>query len=130
MKFKKEIEKLLKNLNKIHINEWQKTRDGKNVLWFMDRQKPSVVPDYSFDEERFGVTYEGQIIWGFDSGCSCPSPWNERPDSEQYEIKTWKEFLSSPEQAFDAGWDDECYDTLKKLLEKYVPSKRKAGSVH
>ena len=41
------------------------------VVLLLDRQKPSVIPDYSFDKERIGITREGKVVWGFDSGCSC-----------------------------------------------------------
>jgi hypothetical protein len=47
------------------------TEGGKyRVYWLINRQRPSVEPSYDFDEERFGVTLCGEIIWGFHSGCS------------------------------------------------------------
>lgn len=50
---------------------FRQTESGKyRVYWLVSRQKPSVEADYSFDEERFGITLEGHIIWGFHSGCS------------------------------------------------------------
>lgn len=118
MKFKKEIQKLIKNVSKIPDNYWTLPHYNtapelqKMVCWFMDRQKPSVQADYSFNEERFGLTRDGKIIWGFDSGCSCPSPWEDG----EYTVKTWKEFQTEPETAFDAGWEDECYATMQTIL--------------
>lgn len=118
IKFKDEIELLLSNLDKIPDGFWLRT-DGRKyqVIWFMDRQKPSVEQSYTFDEERFGITKDGRIIWGFDSGCSCPSPWSQSDyGDDNYNIKTWKEFEVESESAFDIGWDDECYNNLKDYL--------------
>lgn len=118
IKFKKEIEKLIENRHKIPDEFWVKTDGGMyRVVWFMDRQKPSVEVDYSFDEERFGLTRDGKIIWGFDSGCSCPSPWSADDFGDKnYSVKEWKEFCVSPEEAFDADWQEECYSNLNDYL--------------
>lgn len=118
IKFKQEIEKLIQNRSKIPDEFWVKTDGGMyETIWFMDRQKPSVEVCYDFDEERFGLTKEGKIIWGFDSGCSCPSPWSSVDFGDtNYLVKEWKEFVVSPEEAFDADWQDECYKNLKDYL--------------
>lgn len=118
LKFKKEIEKLIKNKDKIPDEFWVRTDGGKyRVIWFMDRQKPSVEASYSFDEERFGITQDGKIIWGFDSGCSCPSPWSQSDHGDEtYYVNDWKEFTVPVENSFDAGWEDECYNNLKDYL--------------
>lgn len=122
IKFKKEIESLIKNVKLIPESFWKETDGGKyKVIWFLNRQKPSVEQSYDFDEERFGITSEGKIIWGFDSGCSCPSPWSSADfGDENYKVKEWKEFVVSPETAFDAGWEDECYNKLLEILKKKV----------
>lgn len=118
IKFKKEIEKLIENRHLIPDEFWVMTDgDRYEVIWFMDRQKPSVEANYSFDEERFGLTKTGKVIWGFDSGCSCPSPWSQRDfGDENYQTNEWKEFLVSPEQSFDADWQDDCYSNLNDYL--------------
>lgn len=132
IKFEKEINQLLSNLDKIPEEFFIKTDGGRyEVLWFMDRQRPLIEADYSFDEERFGVTNEGKIIWGFDSGCSCPSPWSQGDHGDDsYNVKTWKEFVKGAKGLipknkdnrydegswFDEGWEDECYDNLKDYL--------------
>ena len=33
-----------------------------------------------------------------------------------YLVKTWKEFETTPEESFDKGWDDECYNNLQDYL--------------
>lgn len=129
IKFSKEINQLINNLDKIP-DEFFVNTDGRKyrVLWLMDRQKPSVEVNYDFDEERFGITRNKEIIWGFDSGCSCPSPWSQGDyGDESYQVeKTWKEFninygdkKESKEEYsdwFDVGWKDECYSNLKDYL--------------
>lgn len=118
IKFKKEIETLIENRHKIPDEFWVRTDGGTyRAIWFMDRQKPSVEADYSFDEERFGITQDGRVIWGFDSGCSCPSPWSSDDFGDtSYNVKEWKEFAVAPEEAFDADWQDECYSNLNDYL--------------
>ena len=103
-----DIDFLKKNFTKIPQGYLSTTNDGLPIVWLIDRQKPSVEADYSFDEERIGITYRGEFIWGFDSGCSCPTPWGETADAQQYKIeeKTWKEFVVSAKD-FDVNWKEE-----------------------
>jgi hypothetical protein len=118
MKYEKEIELLIKNVKNIPEEYWEKT-DGKtyDVIWFMDRQKPSIEQSYDFDEERFGITRDGKIIWGFDSGCSCPTPWSQDDFGDaNYKTSSWKEFKVKPEDAFDADWEDESYRKIEEIL--------------
>jgi hypothetical protein len=68
---KTKIETLKKALRFIPDEFFIRTDGGHyEVLWFINRQKPSVSQSYDFDEERFGLTKDGRLIWGFDSGCS------------------------------------------------------------
>lgn len=110
------ITKLVTNYKKIPIGEFTPTETEKSrlVVWILNRQKPSVEPDYSFDEERLGITHEGKIIFGFDSGCSCPSPWYDCGDSV-YTEKTWKEITDVDLQAFE-GFEVEDTKNLDRLL--------------
>lgn len=83
------------------------------VVMLLDRQKPSVVACYDFDEERIGVTKSGKVVYGFDSGCSCPSPWNDSyPDC--YSVKEWKEFILDTKN-FDEDWEKECLENLEEI---------------
>ena len=88
--------------------------EGHIVVLLVDRQKPSVEAYYDFDEERFGVNRFGDIIWGFDSGCSCPSPWwDAYPDC--YSVsKTWKEFKVNIKD-FDRDFEKEALKQFKKI---------------
>jgi len=76
---KNQILLILDNIDKIDSKYWQDLEHypDKKVIWFLNRQRPNVEADYSFDEERIGITNQREIVWGFDSGCSCPSPWIE-----------------------------------------------------
>lgn len=118
IKFKNEIESLIENISKIPEEFFIRTDGNKyRVIWFINRQKPSIEASYNFDQERFGITADGKIIWGFDSGCSCPSPWSQEDyGDDSYNLKTWKEFETTPESSFDADWEDECYNNLKDYL--------------
>ena len=71
IKFHKEIAELIRNIKKIPDEFFIRTDGGTyRVLWILNRQKPSIQTSYDFDEERFGITPDGMVIWGFDSGCS------------------------------------------------------------
>ena len=84
------------------------------VILLLDRQKPSVESCYDFDEERIGVTKTGKIIWGFDSGCSCPSPWDDSYP-ECYKVsREWKEFEINIKE-FDKDWEKECQEKFEKI---------------
>ncbi len=117
-KLKESVEKLIENRHKIPDEFWVRT-DGRmyETIWFMDRQKPSIEQSYDFHEERFGLTRDGKIIYGFDSGCSCPSPWSASDfGDENYNIKEWKEFVLTPESSFDPDWQEESYKNLRDYL--------------
>ncbi|MFA5152556.1 MAG: hypothetical protein WC554_08370 [Clostridia bacterium] len=115
----KKIGLLLKKLPKLSDNLFVETDGGRySVLWLLDRQKPSVERDYDFDEERFGITSDGKIIWGFDSGCSCPSPWSQADFEDQnYKVKEWKEFMLDKFPEFDVQYEEEIIKCIDKLLE-------------
>jgi len=122
IKFEKELKRLIKNRKRIPKEFWIDLEHyPKRVIWFINRQKPSIEANYDFNEERFGITNEGEIVWGFDSGCSCPSPWNDNDDCYTIE-KTWKEFILSKDKKlkeknwFDLNWEDESLDNMKDYL--------------
>ena len=84
------------------------------VVLLLDRQKPSVEADYSFDEERISLTRTGKVIWGFDSGCSCTSPWhNSYPDCYSCD-EGWKEFELNIEK-FDHGAIDAVMTKIEEI---------------
>lgn len=69
--FVREFNILRNGRTRIPEEFWRRTPSGKwEVIWLVDRQKPSVDQSYDFDQERFGLTREGEVIWGFHSGCS------------------------------------------------------------
>ena len=118
MDISKDIAWLVKNWKKIPDTFKTNIHDGKNseVVLLLDRQKPSVQRDYSFDEERISVNEQGQVIWGFDSGCSCPSPWEDGAPGCYSCTDTWKEFVLEANN-FDPDWAEECLATIKSIKE-------------
>jgi len=126
------IKKLIKNWDK--IPDTQKTvlepgydssgvavkglkKEEHIIILVLDRQKPSVMADYSFDEERIGITRTGKVVWGFDSGCSCPSPWSDNYPSCYSVTKTWKEFEVNLKD-FDEGVQKEVEGNIDEILRK------------
>lgn len=112
------IKLLLEKLSSLPKSLFTETDGGKyKVLWLLDRQKPSVEQNYDFDKERFGITQDGKIIWGFDSGCSCPSPWSQSDyGDENYGVKEWKEFQLEKFPEFDEPYEDEIISKINSLL--------------
>lgn len=114
---KDKLQILLNNISNIPEKYWS-TTDGRmyRVVWLLDRQKPSVESYYDFDEERLGITSDGRIIWGFDSGCSCPTPWsNSDYGDDNYRTTTYKEFfIDLP--SFDNDWDKESSNKIDEIL--------------
>lgn len=84
------------------------------VILLLDRQKPSVAQSYDFDEERISITRSGKVVWGFDSGCSCPSPWDDRYPNCYTCTKTWKEFSINLND-FDPGAVEECLEKIAEI---------------
>ena len=113
------LEKLLSNIEKIPTEYWEETNSKKyKVVWLLNRQKPSVEQCWNFDEERLGITSDGKIIWAFDSGCSCLSPWSSYDYGDNsYSTSTYKEFfIKLPD--FDKEWDKESSEKIDEILSK------------
>lgn len=92
------------------------SEEHSSVILLLDRQKPSVVCSYSFDEERFGINKAGQIIWGFDSGCSCPTPWDDSyPQCYETPVRTWKEFTLNGLPNFDEKFEEEVLTNMRNI---------------
>lgn len=94
------------------------SEDDNEAVFLLDRQKPSEEVSYDFHEERIGITSKGKIIWGFDSGCSCPTPWEDHyPGCYEVTEKTWKEFVVKDISGFDGGYMEEMEKRLQEIKE-------------
>jgi len=131
----KEIDWVIENFNRIN-DKWKtslvvdSSYSGKHerikglsdddnfAIFLLDRQKPSVIPEYDFDQERIGITSKGKVIWGFDSGCSCPIPWEDNyPQCYNLTEKSWKEFIVENINQFDIGSVEEMKKRLQEIVE-------------
>lgn len=114
---REKLTRLVEQRGQIPDEFWVRTPADKfRAIWFVDRQKPSVEACYSFDEERFGLTIDGSLIWGFDSGCSCPSPWSANDFGDAYDVKEWREFEVDLNFGLDEGWIGESIQTIDEYL--------------
>jgi len=84
------------------------------VVLLLDRQKHSVGRSWDFDEERIAVNKAGKVIWGFDSGCSCPAPWVDSYPDCYTVTKSWKEFAVNIEK-FDRDVLEECLQKIEEI---------------
>lgn len=80
---KKKLDLLVENRNKIPDEFWI---DG--AFWFYQEDSGG----YSWNAERLGINREGQVVWAFDSGCSCNSAW-ENFDITECKTVSHKEFV-------------------------------------
>ena len=111
-----EIKFLVDNWSKVpdKFKETVKTNPEEEVIMLLDRQKPSVEQSWDFDEERISVNRFGRVIWGFDSGCSCPAPWYDSAPDCYNSDEGWKEFELNIEQ-FDHGAVEECLEVINSI---------------
>ncbi|MCL5072314.1 MAG: hypothetical protein M1308_15695, partial [Actinobacteria bacterium] len=54
------------------------------------------------------------FIWGFDSGCSCPIPWEDNYPACYSVNKEWKEFEINLKD-FDKDWEIECQKKINEI---------------
>lgn len=125
----KNLEKLIKNLNKIPDEFWIKAENNKRVIWFLDREDGSA-GSYETSQERLGLTKEGEVIYGFSSGCSCWSGWESSDlcptlsykEFALQKIRTYKvsdKYTTSEEKydiEFAEGWQEESLSNLNDFL--------------
>lgn len=106
------IGKLIKILHKIGKSEWETTVNDYRVIWLLDQEDGTVPEDeYDTSQERFGITREGSILWGFSSGCSCWDGWE--PDDYKETI-SYKEFIVKDFKELDFS------DSAQELIEKKI----------
>lgn len=120
------VKTIIKYKDRIPEEFWKTVAKGtKNIIWVWDVR----TDDYEWTSERIGITKDGEVIYGFDSGCSCNSEWekdNAETDTAKcgYHIKTWKAFEMSMEDLEKFGqsnpkqkdWQNGAFDNLKDYL--------------
>lgn len=87
-----EIKQLVENRHKIPDEFWL-----DEVFWFYETHSDGLeikVSCYDWDAERIGLTKDGNIVWAFDSGCSCTGEWADF-DLQKCPTKSHKEFILS-----------------------------------
>lgn len=69
------IRRVYRLRNRIPDEFWVRSElTGRSIIWFLD-QEDGTAGDYETSQERFGLSRDGEIIWGFSSGCSCWDGW-------------------------------------------------------
>lgn len=100
IKFEDKLLNFIKNINKVPEDfftqrvgsSWRNDSDEaepRDTLWLLSRED-GTAGSYETSQERFGITKDGKIIWGFSSGCSCWDGWSKEDIEEPV---TWKEFI-------------------------------------
>jgi hypothetical protein len=107
----KEILFLIENRNKVPREFWVTAENNRQVIWFLNGED-GTAGSYETSQHRFGITSEGEIIWGFSSGCSCWTGWSA---DELNVIPTYKEFLVQNIDFVPEGVS-ECYDNLHDYI--------------
>lgn len=105
--YKTKLQKLKDNRHKIPDEFWL---DG--AFWFYEETSGG----YSWSSQRLGMKRNGDIVWAFDSGCSCNSEW-ENFNVDVCDTATTKQFVLSnfleSAKEYDYG-DDGAINTQEK----------------
>lgn len=113
--------KSLTEFQKIFVpSDYKKEEDvlgNTIVILILNRQKPSEEREYDYNEERIGITASGKILWGFDSGCSCPIPWEDNAPFYNVE-KDWKSFRISALEQFDSNVLEDITSNIRNIKNK------------
>jgi len=70
------IQTLIEKLDKVPDEFWVRSENGHQVIWILD-QEDGTAGSYETSQERIGITRDGNILWGFSSGCSCWDGWSD-----------------------------------------------------
>lgn len=83
-------DKVIQLIDRRHLipDEFWVGANGKQVVWFLDQEDGSA-GDYETSQERLGITRDGEVMWGFSSGCSC---WDGWQNDDYCPTRSWKEF--------------------------------------
>lgn len=85
---KSKIKELIDNRHKIPDEFWVRATAAEFAVWIVD-QEDGTAGSYETSQERLGITKDGNILWGFSSGCSCWGGWS---DDDYCPTKSYKEF--------------------------------------
>ena len=90
------------------------------AVWFHDASTGG----YSWSAERIGMDRDGNIVWAFDSGCSCNSPW-EAFDITKCEKVEPKRFVLSKftGERYGDSYDGDSYtppEEIEKGIDEFL----------
>ena len=83
-KFDRLMKYINKSSEKIPTKFYKKFKKDK-VIWLLDKED---IGQYDFNISKIGLTDQGEIIWCFESGCSC----DDFPEKLDFTRKTLKSF--------------------------------------
>lgn len=112
----KKLVELVEKRDRIPDEFWIKSENGHDVIWVLD-QEDGTAGSYETSQERFGITRNGDIIWGFSSGCSCWIGWGSDDYCPTVSIKEFvvDMFSSSRSESADK-WEEETQANLVDFL--------------
>ena len=114
MDIDQKFEFIIKNISKIPDRLFVISENDRRVFWFF-KGDDGTAGSYESSEEAFGITKEGEIVWGFSSGCSCWDGWGAG-DIES--TPTYKEFIIRDISFVGHNLEDSINEILH-LIESY-----------
>ncbi len=116
----KKLAELVEKKDRIPDEFWIKSENGHDVIWVLD-QEDGTAGNYETSQERLGITRNGDMVWGFSSGCSCWSGWESDDYCPTVSVKEFVVDMFSGSENWEAEAQSNLVDFLTLVSDKIEP---------
>ena len=116
----KKLAELVEKKDRIPDEFWIKSENGHDVIWVLD-QEDGTAESYETSQERLGITRNGDMVWGFSSGCSCWSGWESDDYCPTVSVKEFVVDMFSGSENWEAEAQSNLVDFLTLVSDKIEP---------
>ena len=116
----KKLAELVEKRDMIPDEFWIKSENGHDVIWVLD-QEDGTAGSYETSQERLGITRNGDIVWGFSSGCSCWSGWESDDYCPTVSVKEFVVDMFSGSENWEVEAQSNLVDFLTLVSDKIEP---------
>ena len=116
----KKLAELVEKKDRIPDEFWIKSENGHDVIWVLD-QEDGTAESYETSQDRLGITRNGDMVWGFSSGCSCWSGWESDDYCPTVSVKEFVVDMFSGSENWEAEAQSNLVDFLTLVSDKIEP---------